>query len=202
MPRTLVYQSVCQARWLKNAGNPPPTRCEAMAAMSSRGSVFICGGYSTAAVCAAPEAANGSTPMDLVPSCRRLMYQCAYMHDAFELDRVSLTWKQLRRPDSKPILSSGRSAGAACIHQDRLMVLGGFLGMMPDKTIPGDGNTVRWKCCQSCGVGQGKDGGQLLECEGCARAGSIVTWYCSSECQAKDWQVHKAWCGGSYRTPE
>lgn len=184
------------------AGNPPSSRSETMLAFSSTGSAFICGGYTTAAVCAAPEAANGTTPMDHVPAYRRLMYQCAYMHDVFELDRVSLTWKQLRRQDSKPVLSSGRSAGASCMHDGKLVVLGGFLGMMPEETIPGDGNTITWRRCQTCGADTAPDGSDLKECTACACAGCASAAYCSRECQEKDWPVHKHWCSGSYHAPE
>ena len=145
------------------AGNPPSSRSEVMLVATPHGNVFLCGGYTTAAVCAAPEAANGTTPMDMVPAYRRLMYQCAYMHDVFELDRVSLTWRQLRRRDGKPVLSSGRSAGAACMHGDKLMVLGGFLGMMPEENLPGDGNEVTWRTCMNCGEARGADGGSLQE---------------------------------------
>jgi hypothetical protein len=166
------------------------------------GNVFLCGGYTTAAVCAAPEAANGTTSMDMVPAYRRLMYQCAYMHDIFELDRVALTWKQLRQQDGKPVLSSGRSAGAACMHNDKLMIFGGFLGMMPEETIPGDGNTVTWRTCMQCGAEASQGGGALLECTACACAGVTAACYCSRTCQEKDWKVHKHWCAGCYRAPE
>ena len=164
-----------------------------MVSHSDTGAVFITGGYSNAAVCAAPEAANGSVAMEDVAEHRRLMYQCAYMHDAFEFDCVSLSWRQLRRADARPVLSSARSAGAAVERDGALHVFGGCLGMLHHELTPGDCNSVRWRCCARCGVAEG----ELSVCGGCAAAGCAPVFYCSRACQGADWPTHRLHCSGS-----
>jgi hypothetical protein len=184
------------------AGNPPASRSGAMAACDGDRSIFICGGYSSSCVCAAPEATDGSVPMDNVDSVRRLMYQYAYMHDAFELDAASLVWRQLRRRDSLPVLSSARSSGAATIFRDKLLVFGGYLGMMQDARIPGDCNVIRCHSCQACGAETTAEGGSLLQCAACAAAHGSPALYCSLACQQADWPTHHLRCGGAFRVGE
>ena len=198
-PVCMLQRCITQASRPVAAGNPPASRSGAMLACDDGNSVLLCGGYSSACVCAAPEAADGSVPMDQVDSVRRLMYQCAYMHDSFELDRVSLLWRQLRRRDSLPALSSARSSGAATIYKDRLMIFGGYLGMMPDATIPGDCNVIRWRHCQACGAEAAPGGAKLMQCAGCAVANGAPALYCSATCQQADWPVHQMCCSGVFR---
>jgi hypothetical protein len=173
-----------------------------MSACDGDRSILICGGYSSACVCAAPEATDGRVPMDEVASVRRLMYQYAYMHDAFELDAATLLWRQLRRRDSLPVLSSARSSGAATIFRDQLLVFGGYLGMMQDARIPGDCNVIRWRSCQACGAESASEGSNLLQCAGCAAVQGSPALYCSLACQQADWPAHHLCCGGAFRVAE
>ena len=48
-----------------------------------------------------------------------------------------------------------------------------------------------FKCC-SCGVARDKK--RLNLCSGCRRI-----WYCSTECQVDDWNIHKRYCKGRWR---
>jgi MYND finger len=163
---------------------------------SATGSVFLAGGHTTAAACAAPEAANGSAALEDIAPERRMMHRDVYLHDAFELDRRTLTWRQLRRADGLPVLRSGRAGGAAVATGGTLYVLGGRLVMAGAAACPGDCNVVHWHACAVCGAVASKYGGALLRCGGCAAAGCTPVLYCGRACQAADWGVHRQSCNG------
>ncbi|KAJ7731203.1 hypothetical protein B0H16DRAFT_1773024 [Mycena metata] len=53
----------------------------------------------------------------------------------------------------------------------------------------------RVSLCESCGISESPGGERFMRCKACTEKVSRQIYYCSRECQRKDWKRHKIICG-------
>ncbi|KAI7846401.1 hypothetical protein COHA_000111 [Chlorella ohadii] len=164
-------------------GNLPAPLAEMGVAVDPRGTVYIAGGYTTAAITGIKEAGGMSA------------LKSAYSSEVFAFCPRKHWWRRLVAPDGQPVLGSPRAAPTACWLDGNLYVAGGYCGLQYPNVEERLVQELDVRVCAACGATkQQTPEGKLQQCSGCKAAGRASVFYCSTECANKDWPVHRIVC--------